>query len=315
LKHFRNTRQLQVRGYIHGDQVANKENLEGFEGLLGLPPSNPKSHNLNEAARGRLNVHRVLYSQAKPATSAVVCPTGDITQDVNWFLEQSDQTPGHMHIETQWGPGETPARGGADPPPTDAAQAAFVGGVFVQLLAEGDESVLERVVDALRSGAVSLWQLQQEGRPLPEVAASLLPELGLVTDDEGKHFFQNAGAVHPQRTPPASAPLAAAVLAAQADIAAEGGSSALGPNGAAPAQQIPVDFFCRCSKDGFLQQLRRLPPADLQGMRDETPAPVLTCQFCNTGYTLEASDMDSIFPAAAQAADPIASEASTSELR
>jgi redox-regulated HSP33 family molecular chaperone len=231
----------------------------------------------------------VLYSKAKPMTSSVVCPTGDITQDVNWFLKQSDQTAGHVHIESQWQ--------ASSPDGKEAAKASFVGGVFVQLLAQGDESVLQRIVESLKSGDVSLWQLQQDEMPLPEVAAALLPELGLVTADNGRHFFSAAGAVHPQRAPPTSAPLAAAVIDAQEDILLESGSSALGPGGSVPAQQIPVDFFCRCTKDGFLSQVQRLPESEICSMRAESPAPILTCLFCNADYELGGVELDAVLAA------------------
>ena len=291
------------------------KNLDEFEGLLGLPAQNPLSHSLSEAARARLNVHKVVYSSAKPATSAVICPTGDITQDVNWYLQQSDQTPGHVHIETQWSDAAPAAHEGGLSHPPAPVQAAFVGGVFVQLLAEGDKSVLERVTQALRSGEVSLWQLQLEQKPLPEVAATLLPELGLITNDEGKHFFKSAGAVHPQRAPPTSAPLAQAVLSAQEEIAAEGGGGLLGPEGSVPAQQIPVDFFCRCSKDGFLQQLTRLPAAELSSMQSESPPPTLTCQFCNTDYPLLPADLDALLQPPAQTAAATPQEVDAHEAR
>ncbi|GAB5464978.1 MAG: Hsp33 family molecular chaperone HslO [Candidatus Kapaibacteriales bacterium] len=51
----------------------------------------------------------------------------------------------------------------------------------------------------------------------------------------------------------------------------------------------PVDFFCRCSKDRFIDKLSTLSVKDLKEMKAEGQNE-LVCQFCGTQYILEDSD-------------------------
>jgi len=51
----------------------------------------------------------------------------------------------------------------------------------------------------------------------------------------------------------------------------------------------PVDFFCRCSKEGFLSRLLTLEHSEIQEMLDAGHSE-LVCQYCNAKYTLDDED-------------------------
>jgi|GEM_PF-203713 len=50
-----------------------------------------------------------------------------------------------------------------------------------------------------------------------------------------------------------------------------------------------VDFFCRCSKDRFIDKLTTLSPHDLREMKEHGQNE-LVCQFCGTKYILDEND-------------------------
>lgn len=50
----------EVRGFIHGEQVAHAEPIQGFTGKLLDDTAYPEGH---------LKVRKILYNQAKPITS------------------------------------------------------------------------------------------------------------------------------------------------------------------------------------------------------------------------------------------------------
>lgn len=52
-----------------------------------------------------------------------------------------------------------------------------------------------------------------------------------------------------------------------------------------------VDFFCRCSKDGFMNKLLTLGLKELQSMKEHNNNE-LVCQYCNAKYLLEPADFD-----------------------
>ena len=54
-----------------------------------------------------------------------------------------------------------------------------------------------------------------------------------------------------------------------------------------------IDFFCRCSKDLFVQRLKTLDIKEIEEMKLHNENE-LTCQYCSSKYYLEMSDFDSI---------------------
>ncbi len=56
---------------------------------------------------------------------------------------------------------------------------------------------------------------------------------------------------------------------------------------------IPVDFFCRCSKDGFLDKLLTLSYEEIKDMK-EMKQNELICQYCNAKYYIDEEDFDKL---------------------
>lgn len=52
-----------------------------------------------------------------------------------------------------------------------------------------------------------------------------------------------------------------------------------------------LDFFCRCSKEAFLDKLMSLDLKDIEEMKDSNENE-LVCQYCNTHYYIEAEDFN-----------------------
>jgi molecular chaperone Hsp33 len=54
-----------------------------------------------------------------------------------------------------------------------------------------------------------------------------------------------------------------------------------------------LDFFCRCSKESFLDKLMTLDLKDIEEMKENNENE-LVCQYCNTHYYIEEEDFDKI---------------------
>ncbi|MBI5325791.1 MAG: Hsp33 family molecular chaperone HslO [Ignavibacteriae bacterium] len=54
-----------------------------------------------------------------------------------------------------------------------------------------------------------------------------------------------------------------------------------------------VDFFCRCSKNNFINKLYTLPLEEIESMKNENQNE-LVCQFCNSHYYLDSEDFNKI---------------------
>jgi molecular chaperone Hsp33 len=54
-----------------------------------------------------------------------------------------------------------------------------------------------------------------------------------------------------------------------------------------------VDFFCRCSKDNFMDKMVTLGVDELKAIKSDGHRDLI-CQYCNEKYTLEDSDVDKI---------------------
>jgi molecular chaperone Hsp33 len=56
-----------------------------------------------------------------------------------------------------------------------------------------------------------------------------------------------------------------------------------------------LEARCRCSRERIEGILRAFPPDELEDMRKEG-ATTVTCEFCNTRYVFEKSDLDRLMP-------------------
>ena len=58
----------------------------------------------------------------------------------------------------------------------------------------------------------------------------------------------------------------------------------------------PLEARCRCSRERIEGILRSFPPDEIEDMRKERITTV-TCEFCNTRYVFDGSDLDRLVPA------------------
>lgn len=56
----------------------------------------------------------------------------------------------------------------------------------------------------------------------------------------------------------------------------------------------PLSFQCDCSRERFEAALMTLPKADLQAMIDEDKGAEIVCQFCDTKYQFNESDLEAL---------------------
>lgn len=59
-------------------------------------------------------------------------------------------------------------------------------------------------------------------------------------------------------------------------------------------KSIRLDFFCRCSKESFMQKLIALGQDELKDMQEKGNNE-LVCRYCNKKYTLDDNDFESLF--------------------
>jgi hypothetical protein len=146
-----------------------------------------------------------------------------------------------------------------------AADAAATGGVPADAL---------RVVDG-GAGLVAFVRTLADLNELPDMAASMA---------RGGPLQYLADA------------LGAPELALRPAALRKGAAGADGVTDAEAAEHIyktPVDYFCRCSKTGFMRSLVGLSPEVVQEAFDaEGGELLLSCQFCNSQYPVTKADVD-----------------------
>jgi molecular chaperone Hsp33 len=254
-----------------------------------------------------LTVTRILYGNAAPVQSVVSAEEGDVEGDVRAFFERSEQVPTGLRLQVGCDDGDGADGGGAprgttgtNPPPL--VRIRYAGGVLVQRIATAGgrnaaatwgtpsrpfsdfESVRALVEGTGRDGegGLDLEALHRKGVTLATVARTLLPELGPLVDEMMTDRGGGGGG---------------------GGEGVEGGAG----DGLVSLRRIPVDYFCRCTKDGFVAKLGRMGPALLDELEkeagerrkgattagDKLPLPIttLTCHFCNSHYDIGEAEM------------------------
>jgi molecular chaperone Hsp33 len=67
----------------------------------------------------------------------------------------------------------------------------------------------------------------------------------------------------------------------------------------------PIRFHCGCGRDKVENMLRSLGQADAEALLEEQGKIVITCEFCNASYTLDAVDVGRLFKPAMPASDTL----------
>ena len=281
--HFRET---DSERYMH-EICAEAIRLGEVRGFVRTNPAVPPDDS-RFSPHAYLMASRVLYNHARPVQSSVSVQNGDITSDVQHFLEQSDQQDSFIHLES------------TVLPSPDGAQVAYCGGLIAQRLPEGDMDELRYIrqlfsdphrlppmvpairarleEDSLKNGNVQARSELPQGPSLPS-------EL---------HSSTNRGPLSLRSALASGVPVHAVARACLPSLA----DRALDDR--ATFRPTPIDFFCRCSKESFLQLMARMPPEELQSLETELrareaqgddPPETLECHYCNTKYPLAADDV------------------------
>lgn len=316
----------EIRGFAHGPGCTHKQD----------PSTQRPWWNGRLNTGGSVSVSRILYNQATPVQSITALQGGDVESDLLHWYTQSEQVPTMLRLEV----------GLRDPTSALAREqgpVAYAGGVISQAIAAGGgiapptgeqaivytpfESVVSKIkrrqdIDAMDLPGYTLLEegegaksqdeefrmpvLQAQGLTLTQMAQRLLPEYAHLPPPamEQGHMPDSAHAKP------------------------------------SPFTRVPLDFYCRCSKDKFATSLGRLGPSLLEKMKsdymrdhpahvpntapgagwehgnssgpapDSPPVTTLACQFCNNEYHMSWADICAVEQSASAGGTPAPASAS-----
>lgn len=198
----------EVRGYVQNPQAELDYSHSNLKDGLGL---------------GVLTVSKVLYNQAEPRTSSIELAKGNITDDLAYYMLQSEQIPSAILLDV-----------GID----DKGEITEAGGLLIQRLPDAPDGMIE--------------ELQQKMLQFDSIS-KLLAESNYIDDIMKK---------------------------------------AMKPNKVKELDRQPVDFFCRCTRDRFVNALAMLGYNDLKEISDEGQE--LVCHFCNERYHVSKDEIEDL---------------------
>jgi len=173
---------------------------------------------------GVLTVRKILYNEAEPKTSSIELAKGNVTDDIAYYMLQSEQIPSAVLLDV-----------GID----EKGAITEAGGILIQRMPDAPDGVIE--------------ELQQKMLHFDSISHLLAG--GEYIDD---------------------------IMIKAAD-----------PLNVKELDRQPVDFFCRCSRDRFVNALAMLGPEDLREIHDEGQE--LVCHFCNEHYHVSQQEIEELF--------------------
>ncbi|MDR8394377.1 Hsp33 family molecular chaperone HslO [Aliifodinibius sp. S!AR15-10] len=173
--------------------------------------------------KGVLTVKKTLYNEAEPKTSTIEIIKGNITDDLAYYMFQSEQVPSAVILDV-----------GID----DKGEVTQAGGILVQRLPDAPEGKIDGLQENLKNFK-SLHKLFSEGMYIDDVM-----------------------------------------------------TKALAPFKVRELDRQPVDFFCRCTRDRFVNALTMLDYDELKEISDEGQE--LVCHFCNEHYQVSQDEIEEI---------------------
>jgi redox-regulated HSP33 family molecular chaperone len=261
------------------------------------------------AMHGALRVQRVLYGRMKPGESVTIAPNvpaddHNLTLHAQHFFQQSDGIPTAVFFATA-----------LDPAAADGI--AYNCGVMVQPIAismERDNAVPPPIARLQRG----FWQLSHDHVILDEndaeVTSSAAPlgTAALVADSrramharfaEGYMCHDLLGMATGDWSGAASVMKKARHLGGDVASAQTPAPSILGGSAASPALELdpeltartPLDYYCRCSKAGFVKALRLMGPEQCREHHAARPALPFVCPFCAKEDTMTPEDWVEVF--------------------
>ncbi|HET6528314.1 MAG TPA: Hsp33 family molecular chaperone HslO [Balneolaceae bacterium] len=145
------------------------------------------------------------------------------------------------------------------------------------------------------TGDLAYYMLQSE-----QIPSAILLDVGM--DDQGE--ITEAGGLLIQRMPDAPEGMieklqqkmlqfdSISKLLSEGHYIDDIMKKAMAPNKVKELDRQPVDFFCRCSRDRFLNALAMLGYRDLKEISDEGQE--LVCHFCNEHYHISKSEIEEL---------------------
>lgn len=200
----------EARGYVHNPAAEldfSKENPKIGDGL-GI---------------GLLTFSKMLYNEANAITGTVELRSGNITEDIAFYLFQSEQIPSAITLDV-----------GLD----ENGNVTHAGGILIQALPGAPDKQIEQLEENL-----------QELIPLSEHFAS-------------DHYIDD---------------LMFRVLK---------------PFEGKELNRVPVHFFCRCTKDRFINAMALLSLDELDTMKDEDQE--LVCHYCSKAYVISSREIHAL---------------------
>jgi len=172
---------------------------------------------------GLLSFSKSLYNEAQSITGTVELISGNITEDIAYYLLQSEQIPSAISLDV-----------GID----ENGNVTHAGGILIQALPGAPENAIELLEDNLKKLL-----------PLSERFCNDLYIDDLLSEVARPLEVKEVG-------------------------------------------KVPVHFFCRCTKDRFLNALSLLNLDELHDMQAATQE--LVCHYCNKKYFITSKEIKSL---------------------
>ncbi len=200
----------EIRGYVQHPKVELDYTDEDTELTDGI-------------GKGLLTLKKILYNEAEPKTSTIEIVKGNVTDDLAYYLFQSEQVPSALLMDV-----------GLD----DMGEVTEAGGILVQRLPDAPEGKIDELRENLKK-FTSVNKLLSEGLYIDDLMEKALEPLKVRELD-----------------------------------------------------RQPVDFFCRCSRDRFVNALAMLDYEELKEISSEGQE--LVCHFCNEHYEVSQDEIEDI---------------------
>ncbi|WP_246043185.1 Hsp33 family molecular chaperone HslO [Fodinibius saliphilus] len=200
----------EVRGYVQNPHVEldYSNNDVDISDALGV---------------GVLSFSKTLYNEAEPRTSSIELISGNITDDLAYYMVQSEQIPSAVLLDVGM---------------TDEGKVKEAGGLIIQRMPDAPEGVIEELQEKMLQFD-SIDKLLAEGKYIDDIMDMAMDPLEVKELD-----------------------------------------------------RQPVDFFCRCTRERFINALAMLGYEDLKEISDEGQE--LICHYCNEQYNVTQDEIEKL---------------------
>ncbi|NGP87349.1 Hsp33 family molecular chaperone HslO [Aliifodinibius halophilus] len=200
----------EVRGYVQNPHVEldySREDVD-ISDALGV---------------GVLTFSKILYNEAEPRTSSIELISGNVTDDLAYYMVQSEQIPSAVLLDVGM---------------TDEGKVNEAGGLIIQRMPDAPEGTIEELQEKMLEFE-SIDTLLAEGNYIDDIM-----------------------------------------------------EMAMDPIEVKELDRQPVDFFCRCTRERFINALAMLGYEDLKEISDEGQE--LVCHYCNEQYNITQEEIEKL---------------------